>query len=122
MKNKIIILHTALISFGAFSVFAHNTGKQEALYGVTFFENSIEIIVKSNGCTKAQDFRLEMLNGSDHTLLNIIRTKPDRCRKMSKPMRIILPLHTNQQNHYKINNSFVINKRNRKSTTLGSDK
>ena len=110
MKNKISIGLTALISLGAFSVFAHNTEKQEALYGVSFLQNSIEVNVKSNGCTKAQDFRLDILKGEDRTLINVVRIEPDRCRRMSKLMSIGLPLHTKQQVHYKINNSFAISK------------
>ena len=111
MKNRIIIILTTLISFGALSVFAHNTEKQESLYGVSFFEKNIEIIVKSNGCTKPEDFRLDMLNGGDHTLLNIVRIKPDRCKRMPKLMAITLPFSAKQQQHYKINNSFAVSKK-----------
>ncbi len=107
MKNKIIIILTSLLSLSAISVFAHNTEKQEVLYGVSFYENSIDVIVKSNGCTKARDFRLEELKGQNHTLLNVIRIKADRCRAMSKPVMISFPLKSKQQTFFKINNSFV---------------
>ena len=123
MKNKITILLTTTLSLLAVSVFAHNTEKQEPLYGATMFKNHIEIIVKSNGCTKAEDFRLEQLHAGNYILLNIVRIKPDRCRAMTRPMNISLPLNANKISYYKINNhltsSNILSKR---QTSSGDQK
>jgi len=107
MKNKIAIIFATTLSLLALSVFAHNTEKQESLYGVNIYKNQIEIIVKNNGCTKAQDFRLEQLHAGNHILLNIVRIKPDKCRAMTRPMRISLPLNANKVSYYKINNHLM---------------
>ena len=122
MKNKITLLFTALLSLFAISVFAHDNQKQESVYGVSFYQNSVEVIVKSNGCTKTKDFRLEELNRGDHILLNIIRINPDRCRAMSRPLKITLPINANQQKYYAISNSFVASKLLKKQQRTNGEK
>ncbi len=111
MKNKIIILLISLSSFAAIAVFAHTKSIQEGLYSASIHENRIEIIVKNNGCTKAQDFRLDEFNTGEYVLLNVVRTKPDLCRAMSRPMTVNIAIKAwGKNNHYKIKNSFITNK------------
>ena len=115
MKNKNIIILMSLSLFVTVAAFAHNKDKQEGLYGFSINNNHIEIIVKNNGCTKPQDFRLDELDMGDYVLLNVVRTKPDRCRAMSRPMTINLAIKAKHHSDYKINNSFVRNNLLRKS-------
>jgi len=102
---------SAILALGgllSFSAIAHNTATLEPLYGLTMHQNSITVIVKSNGCTKAEHFTVDQLQASDYTQINVMRQKPDRCRAMSRLMMVTLALKDNAKDSYRINNGFVL--------------
>lgn len=86
-----------------------NTGaigqSAEALYGIQLKQDTIAINVKSNGCTKAEHFDVQLSAEHDQQALLIVRNKPDRCRKMPKIIRVELRLPTATKSHYRLVNS-----------------
>lgn len=72
----------------------------ETLYGFELKNENIVITVMSNGCTKKDDFRLltsSTLEGYD---VSIIRSKPDRCRRMPMLDEIAIALDDSKKTHH----------------------
>ena len=89
-----ILIITSVISF------ANQVDTKEApepLYAIGFEADSVSIEVRSQGCTKAEHFRLDWLDNDSAdqgTLkLRVVRTVPDRCR--AKPSKIKLQISLN---------------------------
>ena len=76
----------------------------EPLYGIQLKQGEIAINVKSNGCTDAAHFDVQVNAENDRQTLLIVRNKPDRCRKMPKIIRIELELPTTAENNYRLVN------------------
>lgn len=78
------------------SAFAQTEEQVEPLYGFEFAtaepgtheEGGLSVTVRSTGCTKAGDFSFAKLNND----WQLIRHKPDRCRKKPFLHTISLPL------------------------------
>ena len=66
----------------------------EPLYQFALMGNKMEIGVKSNGCTKAEDFTatLSSQEAGDH--LAVKRDKIDRCRRMPMMKKILLNIES----------------------------
>ena len=65
----------------------------ETVYGIQVLENTIQFKVKSNGCTKSKDFALSYkVTQSNAFEIELLRNKPDFCRKRSSVMTIKTPL------------------------------
>ncbi len=80
-----------LIMLGLFSAFAGAEGeaKPEPIYGVKLLDQQrIEFQVKSNGCTKAQNFSLSYQNKH----IRLVRLKADKCRRKPYLKSIVLGL------------------------------
>mgnify|MGYP000704682630 CR=1 FL=1 len=75
----------------------------ERLHSLTFSATSLDIQVKSFGCTKAEDFRVQTDNNNE---LTIIRKKADRCRAMPRIIDLQLPLPELAEGDVYIKNAF----------------
>lgn len=53
----------------------------EPLYGYALKSGSMQITVMSTGCTKAEDFLVDVRESSGRCEVRIVRKHPDRCRK-----------------------------------------
>lgn len=62
----------------------------ETLYSFSAVSENLEIGVKSSGCTKSEDFSTYVVWGENEDHLSIVRTKPDRCRRMPMIKRVII--------------------------------
>lgn len=60
----------------------------EALYGIQLMQDKLALRVKSNGCTEAGHFVVQVNEMFDPPTLLVVRNKPDRCRRMPR----IIPL------------------------------
>jgi len=102
------ILSTTLVIVASMSYysFAHDISKLESLHGISFSENAIEIKVKSTGCTKAQDFRIDAVKNSLEYELRIYRIKKDRCRAMTRIVSINLELELQEDFSFRVANPF----------------
>lgn len=104
-KNTVSAILIIIASIGYYS-FAHDLSKSEPLYGVSFSENTIEIKVKSTGCTKAADFKIDAIRDSQEYVLSIYRIKKDRCRARSRFISINLELAAPEGLPLRISNLF----------------
>ena len=67
------------------------TGKGEELERVSGLEydgNTLTLTVLSNGCTRANHFRVDSITESGACIISIVRTKPDLCRMSTTPVSI----------------------------------
>lgn len=53
----------------------------EPLYGYALKSGSMQITVMSTGCTRAEDFLVDVRESSGRCEVRIVRKQPDRCRK-----------------------------------------
>lgn len=104
-KNIVSAILVIIASISYYS-FAHDLSKSEPLYGVSFAENAIEIKVKSTGCTKAEDFRVDIVREDQEYVLSIYRIKKDRCRARSRLIPINLGLRTQEDLPLRVANLF----------------
>ncbi len=83
----------AVVMVGANAI-AEDTGVLEPLYSVQFDDTYVTIGVKSNGCTKPEDFTiLASGKGGEHVnTLGIRRDQPDFCKAMPQLIRLQLEL------------------------------
>ena len=102
-KNTLSAGLIVIASFCYFS-FAADIAKPEPLYGLSFSENGINIMVKSNGCTKSTDFRVDVQSANQVSVLNIYRIKKDRCRKMTRVIAVNLELIAPYSGPYQLSN------------------
>ena len=70
---------------------------EEVLYEALLSGQHLVIVVESNGCTDKSSFKIETKqstnkNGSASYLLNVIRIKPDNCKKMPERIPILFDL------------------------------
>lgn len=50
--------------------------------------SKLEIEVLSNGCTRAEDFRVDVRRAAKRQILSLVRVKRDMCRAMARPVKI----------------------------------
>lgn len=58
------------------------------LYGITLLETKVQFRVRSNGCTKPEDFEIALKEADQFASLSIVRTKVDRCRRMPRIIQL----------------------------------
>lgn len=80
---KQIVLASTLI--GAISSFPARAveGKEEVLLGIKLNTNDVELLVATGGCTKKEDFSVDVnkgFTGKPPYLLTVRRNKPDDCK------------------------------------------
>lgn len=80
---------------------AENPLVLEALYGIDINKNSIEIKVRSFGCTKAKHFSIE----DNASGLSIYRIQRDVCKRMPSIVSISLPFKK-EAGSYRVANPF----------------
>ncbi len=94
MKTRVTFLSAFMaLIVGCSSVASHAqeySGKKalEALYGIAMIKNAVELKVKSTGCTTKEDFVIELKFSGAEAKLEVVRTKPDMCRRMPKIITI----------------------------------
>lgn len=97
-KTKLLmVVVAALLTLSACAAQGPKIENLETIYGVSMHPEHLDIVVKSNGCTKAKHFKLERVSsdkveGVTVHQLALHRIKPDGCRKRSEPKRIRLNL------------------------------
>ena len=64
----------------------------EPLYGIQLIQDKVVIKVKSNGCTDAAHFDVQVSAEEGQHALLFVRNKADRCRKMPRIIRLELAL------------------------------
>lgn len=87
----------ALLTLSACAAQGTKPEALETIYGLSVFPQHLDLVVKSNGCTKAEHFKLERVKlskvkGVTRHQLALHRVKPDGCRKRSEAKRIRLAL------------------------------
>ncbi|BDX04889.1 hypothetical protein [Planctobacterium marinum] len=83
----------------------------ETIYGFEATKDAISFVVTSTGCTKSEDFTLQVSNSSpDDYTITLQRNKKDRCRAMPKLISIQkpLPVEVAADTGFKLNNSVAI--------------
>ena len=75
----------------------------ERLYSLMFSAATLDIRVESYGCTKADDFVVEV----DNKAVTVLRKKADRCRAMPRIIELQLPLPELAKGDYSVTNAFV---------------
>ncbi len=100
---RALLIITMMLSLMACStqLQAEKPAVLEALYGIDINKNSIEIKVRSFGCTKAKHFSIE----NSENGLSINRIKRDYCKKMPSVVLISLPFEK-QESSYRVLNPF----------------
>ncbi len=94
MARRTIILSTFLIlGFVGIAVFVAPAGaaaaREEPLHGFSVERETVSIIVTSNGCTSAADFRfLVRRKGPGRTDVSVIRIEPDTCEAVPQAITI----------------------------------
>ncbi len=101
MRALLIISMMASLMACSTQLQAEKPAVLEALYGIDINKNSIEIKVRSFGCTKAKNFSIE----NSENGLSIYRTKRDVCKRMPSVVLISLPFEK-QESSYRVLNSF----------------
>ena len=76
----------------------------ERLYSLTFSEKTLDIQVESYGCTKANDFVIQVMNKNE---LLVLRNKADNCRAMPRVIDVQIPLPELAEGDYYIKNAYV---------------
>lgn len=109
---KLFTLASIFAAMISVSTFAEETGELEPLYSAQFDDTYVTIEVKSNGCTKPEDFTiLASGKGGEHfSTLGIRRDKPDNCRAATRLMRMELelpPALAALKEPYKLENLFM---------------
>ena len=82
--QKVIMALICLMSMNTLASGEH----LEALYGISRYENTIKVKVRSYGCTRASSFAINTTEKG----LAIVRIKPDNCRRMPHVIEVTLPL------------------------------
>jgi len=72
----------------AYSCIASSPRQMELLYGVSIDKNKIYFVVKSSGCSHAEDFQVALKKAKEQLTLSVIRISPDRCRGMPKQVSL----------------------------------
>ena len=103
-KNLLLLLFTAIFTMNSL---AKDNDTQEQLYGIQFNKNSMNINVKSTGCTKPAHFTIKTQAHKERTQLEIIRHKADRCRAMPKVISIQLELPKDSKPPFHLVNTFT---------------
>jgi len=116
MIRKILITTLLLASIYSSNAFSNNRGKLEPLYGAQFTDTHVIIRVVSNGCTRAEDFSIlaKGKGGTDHSVIGIVRDRPDRCKTASRLLTVHLELPgalAALKESYGLENLFVSNSR-----------
>ncbi len=75
----------------------------EPLYGIQLNQSKVAINVKSNGCTEAAHFDVQVSAEDSQQTLLIVRNKPDRCRKMPRIIRLELDLPASENGYRLVN-------------------
>lgn len=109
---KLSTLTTIFAAMLSVSAFAEETDELEALYSAQFDDTYVTIEVKSNGCTKPEDFTiLASGKGGEHVnSLRIRRDQPDFCKAMPQLIRLQLelpPALAALKEPYRLENPFV---------------
>lgn len=60
----------------------------EVLHGMTIKGDSLALLVRTNGCTLKEHFKLSFVEKGKKAELTVIRKKPDYCRKRTSVMEI----------------------------------
>ena len=85
------------------------SGTLEPLYGLSFSSGNVEILVTSNGCTKAEHFELKSKKVEGQKLITIEKIKKDRCRAMPKIITVRLKFNDMSNGDiYDIGNRFLV--------------
>lgn len=71
--------------------------KVEPMLEYLIADNKLTAKVHSTGCTKKEDFKLELLNNTGNCQIKVYRIKPDFCKKMPFPVTITLPIQDADQ-------------------------
>ncbi len=100
---RVLFIVTMMLSLMACStqLQAEKPAVLETLYGIDINKESIEIKVRSFGCTKAKHFSIE--NGTSG--LSIYRTQRDVCKRMPSIVSISLPFKK-EAGSYRVVNAF----------------
>jgi len=90
----ILLLGSSFLCFGRQPKI---TEVPEPLYSIAFNGNVIRVGVRSQGCTRAEDFKLLWTEPAETAQgpigLRVVRITPDRCR--AKPRKLTLELSAN---------------------------
>lgn len=66
---------------------------QETIFGFEYLHDKLRFIVKSNGCTKAENFSVIWKSGVvDSQQITLVRNKPDMCRAKPRLVPVELEL------------------------------
>lgn len=88
-----------------------NAPQAETLYGFEAMTDAISFVVRSTGCTKSEDFTLQVSNsGHNDYTITLQRNKKDRCRAMPKLISIqkLLTMEVTAADRFKLNNPVAI--------------
>ncbi|NMF63764.1 hypothetical protein DP113_29300 [Brasilonema octagenarum UFV-E1] len=78
----------------------------ETLHGLVLTDISATITVTSNGCTKKDDFKIE-LTKSLPPIATFIRVKPDNCDAVAHSIDLVFSLKEVGAAEFKVANPFV---------------
>lgn len=65
-------------------------GKLETIYGYELGDSALGVVVMSTGCTRPEDFAIEVRERGDRCELKIYRQRPDRCRRAPMLKQLVL--------------------------------
>lgn len=78
----------------------------ETLHGVVVTETTVTVTVTSNGCTDAEDFRIEVQE-SQPPIATWIRVTPDPCRMVAHSVDLDFSLKLIGSADFKVANTFA---------------
>lgn len=91
MRMKLMLTSISIIfciSCASVAQGEKSTSSLESLYGVSLVETGVRFKVRSNGCTKPEDFIFDIKTLENEATLSILRTRGDHCRRMPKVIEL----------------------------------